>query len=110
MQFLHGEIQTSDTPSRLQKLAVPLYYHIISSFSGSLNEELTYLVMIYFPQYWIYVWSDENLMDQPTIRTIYNQLDAICADPADLIFLNTFRMFNIICTVRNRFLEYFFKY
>ncbi|VDM42422.1 unnamed protein product [Toxocara canis] len=41
-------------------------------------------------QYRIYVWSDEDLMDQPTMRTIYDELDAICSDPTNLIFLNTF--------------------
>ncbi|VDN55914.1 unnamed protein product [Dracunculus medinensis] len=41
-------------------------------------------------QYRIYVWSDEDLMDQPTIHTIYEELDTICVDPTDLIFLNTF--------------------
>ncbi|VDK41912.1 unnamed protein product [Anisakis simplex] len=41
-------------------------------------------------QYRIYVWSDEDLMDQPTIRTIYDELDTICCDPTNLIFLNTF--------------------
>lgn len=42
-------------------------------------------------QYRIYVWSDEDLMDQPTIHTIYDELDKICFDPTRLIFLNTFR-------------------
>ncbi|CAD6195435.1 unnamed protein product [Caenorhabditis auriculariae] len=38
----------------------------------------------------IYVWSDEDHMDQPTIHEIYRQLQAVCVDPTDLIFLNTF--------------------
>uniref|UniRef100_A0A1I7XAJ0 ZP domain-containing protein n=1 Tax=Heterorhabditis bacteriophora TaxID=37862 RepID=A0A1I7XAJ0_HETBA len=38
----------------------------------------------------IYVWSDEDHMDQPTINEIYRQLQTVCVDPTDLIFLNTF--------------------
>uniref|UniRef100_A0A7I4YGM9 Apolipoprotein D n=1 Tax=Haemonchus contortus TaxID=6289 RepID=A0A7I4YGM9_HAECO len=38
----------------------------------------------------VYVWSDEDHMDQPTIHEIYRQLQAFCIDPTDLIFLNTF--------------------
>ncbi|KAK5980647.1 hypothetical protein GCK32_018644, partial [Trichostrongylus colubriformis] len=41
----------------------------------------------------VYVWSDEDHMDQPTIHEIYRQLQAFCIDPTDLIFLNTFREF-----------------
>lgn len=41
--------------------------------------------------YRIYVWSDEDHMDQPTIHEIQRQLQAICVDPTDLVFLNTFR-------------------
>lgn len=43
------------------------------------------------------MWSDEDLMDQPTIHTIYEELDTICVDPTDLIFLNTFRM--LLCFI-----------
>ncbi|KAE9420957.1 hypothetical protein Angca_000251, partial [Angiostrongylus cantonensis] len=38
----------------------------------------------------VYVWSDEDHMDQPTIHQIYRQLQTFCIDPTDLIFLNTF--------------------
>ncbi|KAK6747148.1 hypothetical protein RB195_000396 [Necator americanus] len=38
----------------------------------------------------VYVWSDEDHMDQPTINEIYRQLQAFCIDPTDLVFLNTF--------------------
>ncbi|CAB3406307.1 unnamed protein product [Caenorhabditis bovis] len=38
----------------------------------------------------VYVWSDEDHMDQPTINTIYRVLQSVCVDPTDLIFLNTF--------------------
>ncbi|CAI4227906.1 unnamed protein product [Auanema sp. JU1783] len=38
----------------------------------------------------VYVWSDEDHMDQPTINEIYRQLQAYCIDPTDLVFLNTF--------------------
>ncbi|VDO63895.1 unnamed protein product [Heligmosomoides polygyrus] len=38
----------------------------------------------------VYVWSDEDHMDQPTINEIYRQLQGFCIDPTDLIFLNTF--------------------
>ncbi|GMT26269.1 hypothetical protein PFISCL1PPCAC_17566 [Pristionchus fissidentatus] len=40
--------------------------------------------------YRIYVWSDEDHMDQPTLREIYNVLHTFCIDPTELIFLNTF--------------------
>uniref|UniRef100_A0A1I7U7G1 MAM domain-containing protein n=1 Tax=Caenorhabditis tropicalis TaxID=1561998 RepID=A0A1I7U7G1_9PELO len=38
----------------------------------------------------VYVWSDEDHMDQPTINEIYRELQKVCIDPTDLIFLNTF--------------------
>ncbi|CAI2351672.1 unnamed protein product [Caenorhabditis sp. 36 PRJEB53466] len=38
----------------------------------------------------VYVWSDEDHMDQPTINEIYRELQKVCVDPTDLIFLNTF--------------------
>ncbi|KJH44723.1 hypothetical protein DICVIV_09247 [Dictyocaulus viviparus] len=38
----------------------------------------------------VYVWSDEDHMDQPTVHEIYRQLQAYCIDPTDLIFLSTF--------------------
>ncbi|CAJ0959151.1 unnamed protein product, partial [Mesorhabditis belari] len=41
-------------------------------------------------QHRVYVWSDEDLMDQPTIREIYRALQNVCVDPTELIFLNTF--------------------
>ncbi|PAV73665.1 hypothetical protein WR25_18836 [Diploscapter pachys] len=44
--------------------------------------------------YRVYVWSDEDHMDQPTITEIYRQLQAVCVDPTDLIFLNTFHECN----------------
>ncbi|CAI5448220.1 unnamed protein product [Caenorhabditis angaria] len=40
--------------------------------------------------YRVYVWSDEDHMDQPTIAQIYQELQSVCIDPTDLIFLNTF--------------------
>ncbi|WKY03789.1 hypothetical protein Q1695_005053 [Nippostrongylus brasiliensis] len=46
----------------------------------------------------VYVWSDEDHMDQPTIHEIYRQLQAFCIDPTDLIFLNTFHE----CTDQNK--------
>ncbi|KIH54517.1 hypothetical protein ANCDUO_15337 [Ancylostoma duodenale] len=35
----------------------------------------------------VYVWSDEDHMDQPTINEIYRQLQAFCIDPTDLCVL-----------------------
>lgn len=46
----------------------------------------------------VYVWSDEDHMDQPTINEIYHELQKVCVDPTDLIFLNTFRKLSI-CTI-----------
>ncbi|KIH47130.1 hypothetical protein ANCDUO_22813 [Ancylostoma duodenale] len=61
------------------------------------NERIAHISCVYVNQStatceWIrvYVWSDEDHMDQPTINEIYRQLQAFCIDPTDLVFLNTF--------------------
>ncbi|GMR49545.1 hypothetical protein PMAYCL1PPCAC_19740 [Pristionchus mayeri] len=74
---------------------------ITADFSGSIiwqnGDEFVSLECLHIEEddgscesYRIYVWSDEDHMDQPTLREIYNVLHTFCIDPTELIFLNTF--------------------